>query len=226
MRQILNWLYMRASGGESRPVVYDIDAVCPALRELEQHCPAIRDELLALLPTSENIPKYHELDPGRSHISSAADKAAWRVFLLYAMGIKPEKNRARCPQTSALLDKIPGLFQAFFSILEPGKNVPLHHSPYAGYLRYHLGLAIPTENAPWMRVKDQRVDWKQCEGILFCDYWNHEVFNTCDETRVVLVVDILRPMPWWASALNRFVTAVYIRHIYGRMITKAGKSYG
>ena len=32
--------------------------------------------------------------------------------MLYAMGEKPEANRGKCPETSAVLDSIPNLFQA------------------------------------------------------------------------------------------------------------------
>ena len=47
-----------------------------------------------------------------------------------------------------LVAGIPNLFQAFFSILEPGKSIPAHEGPYCGYLRYHLGLIVPEESPP------------------------------------------------------------------------------
>ena len=67
----------------------------------------------------------------------------WKSVLPDAMGEKPEANRARCPETSALLDRIPGLMQAFFSILDGGKSVPAHQGPYRGYIRYHLAPGRP-----------------------------------------------------------------------------------
>ena len=221
LQQRLNKWFWHGVGGDSRPVVYDIDATFPALRDLEtpDALHAIRDELQGILPQRDDIPCYHEIDPGRPHISTEADGAAcWRVFMLYAMGAKPEENRARCPRTSELLDGIPNLFQAFFSILEPHKSVPAHESPYAGYLRYHLPLLVPTDNPPRMRVKDYWHTWRDGEPLLFCDYWDHEVENQSDQVRVVLIVDLFRPLPPVRDRVNRFVTRTYLRRRYGRKI--------
>ena len=198
------------------PPVYDIADVCPELIRFEKQTDAIRDEVLALMPDRANIPKYHEIDPGRVHISNEADgDASWRVFMLYAMGAKPEENRVRCPVTTALLDETPNLFQAFFSILEPHKSVPPHCGPYAGYLRYHLPLIVPTDKTPQMRVKDYWHTWKEGEGILFDDHLEHEVVNHSDQVRVVLIIDVLRPLPPLRDMVNRFLTRTYFRRAYG-----------
>lgn len=221
LQKLANRWYRRGIGDDQRPVIYDIDAVCPELRNFEEQNDAIRQELLALLPTKCEIPKYHEVDPGRSHISSDADgDASWRVFMLYAMGAKPEANRAQCPLTCRLLDSTPDLFQAFFSILEPHKSVPPHESPYAGYLRYHLPLIVPTDKPPRMRVKDYWHTWKEGEGLLFCDHWEHEVENHSDQIRVVLIIDLFRPMPLVRDLVNRLATRTYLRMAYGRKIAQ------
>lgn len=221
LQQRLNHWFWRGVGGDDRPVTYDIDAVAPALRRFEtpEAIEALRTELAGILPDRDDIPRYHELDPGRLHISNETDgQASWRVAMLYAMGAKPDEYRNRCPQTCRLLDTTPDLFQAFFSILEPRKSVPAHESPYAGYLRYHLPLLVPTDNPPQMRVKDYWHTWQEGEGLLFCDYWNHEVENHSDQVRVVLIVDIFRPMPWLRDRVNRAVTHRYLRRQYGKKI--------
>jgi aspartyl/asparaginyl beta-hydroxylase (cupin superfamily) len=46
-----------------------------------------------------------------------------------------------------------------------------------------------------MRVKDRYHTWREGESLLFDDSWNHEVVNESDGIRVILIVDILRPMP-------------------------------
>jgi len=219
LQELGNRFFIEGAGGDNRPVVYDVDRVCPALRKLDAAFDEIRAELLGILPARTDIPRYHEIDLGRSHLSSDSDgDASWRVFMLYAMGAKPRENRARCPRTAALVDAVPGLFQAFFSILEPHKSIPAHHSPYAGYLRYHLPLIVPTDRPPRMRVKDQWITWREREGILFCDYWDHEVENHSDQLRVVLIVDIYRPMPPLRALVNRLVTRTYLRRAYGKRI--------
>lgn len=215
-----NWLFDFHTGGANRPVFFDLDRTCPALRKLDRGFPAVREELLALLDEKAAIPRYHDLDPMQHGISNtvATDKS-WKVFYLYAMGEKPAANRARCPRTAALLDQVPGLFQAFFSILDGGKSVPAHRGPYRGYIRYHLGLVVPPVNPPSIRVKDQHYTWKEGESVLFDDSWEHEVYNTCEADRVVLIVDIRRPMPLPFAALNRTVESA-MRRIYGKQILK------
>ncbi|MEM9186131.1 MAG: aspartyl/asparaginyl beta-hydroxylase domain-containing protein [Planctomycetota bacterium] len=225
LRKLANRVYYHAAGGDRRPVVYDIDQTRPELRRLEAARGVIREELDAVLPDRSAIPRYHEIDPGRAHISSDAD-TGWRVFLLYAMGLKPADNRARCPRTVEVLDTLPDLFQAFFSILEPGKSVPPHVSPYFGYLRYHLPLIVPAENPPWMQIRDVEHHWREGEGLLFDDDWDHEVHNRSEGVRVVLCVDILRPMPWHADLLNRVVTRTAIRWGYARRMGAKNASFG
>ena len=159
-------------------------------------------------------------DRMQSYISAKGDpEKSWKVFYLYAMGEKPEANRARCPRTSALLDGIPGLFQAFFSILDGGKSVPAHRGPYRGYIRYHLGLLVPEHNPPSIRIKDQHYTWQEGKSVLFDDSWEHEVSNHSDGDRVVLIVDIRRPMPLPFDAVNRLAQRI-MKPVYGRHILK------
>jgi aspartyl/asparaginyl beta-hydroxylase (cupin superfamily) len=214
----VNALFDLHTGGRQRRVFFDIDQTFPELRQIDQKYEAIRGELLAILPEKDNIPRYHELDEGQHDISAKTERD-WKVFMLYAMGEKPEANRAKCPETCQVLDAIPNLFQAFFSILEPGKYVPPHCGPYRGYLRYHLGLKVPKHNQPSIRVKDQRYTWVEGESVLFDDSWEHEVRNDSEEIRVVLIVDVLRPMPYPFMLANRAVTGI-IRRLYARGLAK------
>ena len=116
---------------------------------LDQAFPTIREELLTVLPNKATIPRYHDIDPMQAYISAPGDPdKAWKIFYLYAMGDWPGQGRAACPKTAALLKDIPGLFQAFFSILEAGKAIPVHEGPYRGYLRYHLGMVVPEQDPP------------------------------------------------------------------------------
>jgi aspartate beta-hydroxylase/beta-hydroxylase len=206
------------TGGRRRDVFFDIDETYPDLRLVDAEYPAIREEMLRILPDKDRIPKYHELDAGQTGIS-AETESDWRVFMLYAMGEKPEPNRSKCPRTCAVLDRVPGLFQAFFSILDPAKHVPAHCGPYRGYLRYHLALKVPETKQPRIRIKDQYHTWKQGESVLFDDSWEHEVYNEADDVRVVLIVDVLRPMPQPFASVNRAVTDV-IRRVYGKAVAK------
>jgi aspartyl/asparaginyl beta-hydroxylase (cupin superfamily) len=216
--EAFNWLFDWKTGGRNRPVFFDIDETRPELRLLDRNFPLIRQELLGILPEKATIPRYHDLDRMQTYISNAGDpEKSWKIFYLNAMGEKPESNRAKCPKTAALVDDIPGLFQAFFSILDGGKSVPAHSGPYRGYIRYHLGLVVPEENPPSIRIKDQLYTWKEGESLLFDDSWDHEVYNQAKADRVVLIVDIRRPMPAAFDVINMIVVWA-IRRLYGRAI--------
>ena len=216
----LNRFFDLYTGGSQRPVFFDVEKTRPELLELDRNFPVIREELLALLPQKQSIPRYHELDQVQYNISGQVNPDKdWKVFYLHAMGEWPEGNRDRCPRTCELLAKIPSLFQAFFSILDGGKSVPAHNGPYRGYLRYHLGLVVPEHNPPTIRIKDQYHTWEEGKSILFDDSWNHEVMNKSESDRVVLIVDIRRPMPLVFDGTNRFAQSV-MRMVYGKQILK------
>jgi aspartyl/asparaginyl beta-hydroxylase (cupin superfamily) len=216
----LNRFYDWHIGGARRPIFFDIAQTRPELLELDRNFQVIRAELMEILPEKRAIPRYHELDQMQYNISARVDPDKdWKIYPLNIMGVKPAAFCARCPKTMALLEGIPGLFEAFFSILEGGKSIPAHEGPYRGYLRYHLGLLVPEKNPPSIRLKDQVYTWKEGESVLFDDSWEHEVYNQCAGDRVVLIVDIRRPMPQPFDAVNRLAQSV-MKPIYGRSILK------
>ncbi len=215
----LNKFYDRHVGGARRPVFLDIAATRPELLELDRNYPVIREELLGILPDKRSIPRYHELDEMQYNISARVAPRRTGRSSRWTSWVCGPRRSARCPRTTALLDGIPGLFEAFFSILEGGKSIPAHEGPYRGYLRYHLGLVVPEKNPPSIRLKDQVYTWQEGQSILFDDSWEHEVYNQCDSDRVVLIVDIRRPMPQPYDAVNRMTQAV-MKRVYGRHILK------
>jgi aspartyl/asparaginyl beta-hydroxylase (cupin superfamily) len=201
--KLINYVFLWAANGERRPAFYDIDAVKPDLRILDHNFATIRRELHAVLAEKHSIPRYHEISASETYISGTVDTDKdWRVFMLRSPIGTPRKNQAKCPRTTELINQIPGVVQAFFSILDPGKSIPAHRGVYLGYLRYHLALRVPKNNPPKMRVKDDIHTWEGGMSIVFDDSLEHEVYNKSDETRVVLIVDFLRPMNRPAHALN------------------------
>ncbi|MDP9191868.1 MAG: aspartyl/asparaginyl beta-hydroxylase domain-containing protein [Acidobacteriota bacterium] len=222
---VLNPFYDLYTGGRRRPVLFDIDATCPALRTIDSEWPAIRAELESILPAKARMPRYHELDSDLVYASARYHRDKdWKVFMLECMGIPSERNRARCPRTATALDCVPGLIQAFFSILDPGKAIPAHCGPSRTYLRYQLALRVPRNKPPSIRIADHHHVWEEGKSILFDDSWNHEVYNESDEVRVVLIVDVLRPMPWLPTAVGRGVVAV-AKQIYGKKVIREANRY-
>ena len=220
-----NPFYDLFTGGASRPAFFDIDTTYPSLRAIDRAYEDIRAELDALLPQQNRMPRYHDLDTDLIHSSGRYHRdKRWNVYMLYCYGRLPEHNRALCPKTCAVLDTIPYLNQAFFSILDPGKSIPAHTGPTQAYLRYHLGLRVPTNNPPSIRVRDAHYTWKEGESILFDDSLEHEIRNESDGLRAVLIVDVMRPFPEPVFTWNRVIRKLG-ETLYGPRIVEKADSY-
>ena len=175
----------------------------PWLDALEAGTPTIRKELEAVLQYHDELPNFQDISTDQYQIT---DDDRWKTYFFYGYGFEAEKNVARCPETARLLREIPGMTTAMFSILSPGKHIPAHGGPYKGVLRCHLALIVPEPpGACRIRVGDDIREWVEGETLVFDDTFNHEVWNDTDETRVVLFVDVLRPLPFPESAINRLI---------------------
>ncbi|MGB7273045.1 MAG: aspartyl/asparaginyl beta-hydroxylase domain-containing protein, partial [Geitlerinemataceae cyanobacterium] len=102
--------------------------------DLEANWKIIRRELEEILKYQEKLPNFQDLSPDQARLTQ---DNLWKTYFFYAYGLKAQKNCERGPQTTRLLEKIPGMKTAFFSILLPGKHIPEHRGPYKGLLRYH-----------------------------------------------------------------------------------------
>jgi beta-hydroxylase len=171
--------------------------------ELEANWPLIRRELDAVLRERERLPSFQDISKDQTNITR---DDLWKTFFLYGYGYRIDANCARCPHTARLVSNIPGMFTAFFSILAPGKHIPRHRGPYQGLLRAHLALMVP-EPAERCRIEvgGQTRHWQEGKCLVFDDTYKHQVWNDTDGTRVVLFLDVRRPLAWPGSLLNRIV---------------------
>jgi ornithine lipid ester-linked acyl 2-hydroxylase len=168
---------------------------------LEVNWPVIAAEAQQLLEL--RLPGLHEIADDQ-HTLDQDDK--WKAFFLYGFGVQIAENCARCPMTDALISRIPGLVTAFFSVLEAGKHIPAHRGAFRGIVRYHLGLIVPREiHMCRMRIGEQVHNWREGESILFDDTYEHEVWNDSEDVRVVLFIDVRRPLRFPASVLNHIL---------------------
>ncbi len=175
----------------------------PWIPYLESHWHEIRAELDQVLTYRDDLPLFHEINIDATDIGSKD----WRSFFLYGFGLRSDANCARCPKTAALVESIPGMFTAMFSILAPGAHLPPHTGPWKGVVRYHLGLMvpIPVENCG-IKVGGVTAYWREGESLVFDDTYEHSVWNETGGTRVVLFLDILRPCRVPGSWVNLVVT--------------------
>lgn len=178
----------------------------PWVRPLEDHWREIRAELEAVLVHRDDIPAFHEVTADVADISTDRD---WKTFFFYGYGFRAEANLRRCPATARLLEQVPGLTTAFFSILEPGKHIAPHVGIWKGVLRYHLGLMVPEPaEACGIRVGNEVAHWHEGESLIFDDTYEHSAWNDTAGTRVVLFLDVKRPCRLPGSWINSAVIRI------------------
>jgi aspartyl/asparaginyl beta-hydroxylase (cupin superfamily) len=175
----------------------------PWIAEIEANWTTIRDELERVLEDRDALPNFQDISKDQIEIT---DDDRWKTFFLYGYGFEAKLGVEMCPRTAELMRQIPGMTTAMFSILSPRKHILDHRGPYKGVLRYHLGLVVPQDaESCRIRVGEDIRHWEQGESMIFDDTYNHEVWNDTDETRVVLFVDVLRPLPEPESLINKLI---------------------
>jgi beta-hydroxylase len=175
----------------------------PWIEQVEANWLTIREELEGVLVDREALPNFQDISKDQIEITDDDD---WKTFFLYGYGFKAKLGIEMCPKTAALMRQIPGMTTAMFSILSPRKHILDHRGPYKGVLRYHLGLIVPREAERCrIRVGEDIRHWQEGKSLVFDDTFNHEVWNDTEETRVVLFVDVLRPLPSPWSLVNKLI---------------------
>jgi beta-hydroxylase len=175
--------------------------VLPWIADLEKNWETIRAELDEVLNYRDDLPNFQDISTDQLSIT---DDDGWKTYFFFGYGFRSEANCARCPQTAALLDGIPGLTTAFFSILSPHKRIGEHRGPWRGVLRYHLALKVPEpSSAAGISVGGETAGWVEGSSLLFDDGYEHHAWNDTDGVRVVLFVDVVRPLRPPARQVNK-----------------------
>ncbi len=172
---------------------------------LREHWREIRDEAMHLF--DEGYIRAAEKHNDASFASFF--KAGWKRFYLTWYGAPLSSAQALCPKTVALVQSIPQVKAAMFALLPPGAKLNPHRDPFAGSLRYHLGLATPNAETCRIIVDDQPYVWRDGEDVVFDETYVHWAENRSDTTRVILFCDVERPLHTpLMRAINRNVSRV------------------
>lgn len=205
---LLDWIgrknldYSACGGGE----FFEADAF-PFVATLEHNWTLIRGEVARLM-MRKDLAAFQEAS---ADALTVAQDRGWRTAPLLTYGVRSEGLIAQCPETWRLLQGVPGLVGAMFSVLEPGRFLPPHRGPYNGLLRLHLGLIVPDESEKiGIRVVDKIRPWEEGRALIFDDTLEHEGWNDADQTRVVLLLDFARPLRTPARQLNWLVLHSFI----------------
>ena len=139
---------------------------------IEAEWKTIRAELDDVLGYQDALPNFQDISVDQL---SLTDDDRWKTFFFYGYGFKSEPNCARCPETARIVERIPGMQTAMFSILAPHKRLPPHTGPYKGVLRYHLGLVIPaSDDRVGITVGGQTAHWEEGKSLVFDDTFEHD----------------------------------------------------
>lgn len=172
----------------------------PWAAELERDWRSVRAELDVVMARKRELPNVQDITVDAASIN---DDDRWKVFVFTAYGVRSPRNCARCPETWRLVQRIPGLQTAMFSVFEPGKHTPPHRGPYNGVLRLHLGLVVPEpRERSAIRIDQALQHWEEGRTLIFDDAYEHEAWNHTAQSRVVLFVDFVKPLRFPARALN------------------------
>ena len=141
----------------------------------------------------------------------------WKTYVFYVFGERIDENCHACPRTAEILGSLPDLQNAWFSILAPGYHIPPHRGPTKAVVRCHLGLRIPgAAEECWIRVGNEVRHWVQGKCLCFDDTFEHEVRNTTTEARVVLFLDLDRPLDRIAAPCRDALLALLRASAYVR----------
>ena len=197
-----NLAYSACGGGE----FFDPDDFA-FVETLEHNWTLIRGEVARLMMRGD-LAAFQEIS---ADALTVALDCGWRTAPLVSYRLRSEALIAQCPETWRLLQGVPGLVGAMFSVLEPGRFLPPHRGPYNGLLRLHLGLIVPDEaEKVGIRVVDKIRAWEEGRALIFDDTLEHEAWNDTDQTRVVLLIDFARPLRMPARLLNALVLRSFI----------------
>lgn len=208
----------------------DFQSDYPELKQLDRHFSDIQHECLRLLVIKEHLIDAGAL--GGQYTRGGIYTADWKTFVLKWGNRFVDENCDLCPKTHEHLTAVPGIFNAFFSVLDANQYIKPHQGYYKGFIRYHLGVVIPSDNKDntcHIRINDDIADnkaarnsnyadnkvrldeggavyyWKNGESVLFDDTFLHDATNDSDEVRVVLYMDIVRKMPFYMHWISTIV---------------------
>lgn len=185
----------------------------PELKILQENWQVIRDEAINL--------------NNEAHIKASTDlddlgfnsffRTGWKRFYLKWYGANLKSAEQLCPKTLQLLNQLPSVKGAMFTMLPPGSRLGKHRDPYAGSLRYHLGLVTPNSDDCYISVDGQNYSWRDGEAVMFDETYIHHAENKTDQNRIILFLDVKRPVNFF---LVDFINEVFSRVVVAASATK------
>ncbi len=221
----INVLFYAFSKVPTTPYV-SVDAF-PDLKVLHDNWELIRDEAL-LLNDKGAIKASDDLDDIGFN---SFFKTGWTRFYLKWYGSSLTSASDLCPKTTAMVEAIPSVKGAMFAMLPPGARLVKHRDPFAGSLRYHMGLQTPNDDACFIDVDGTKYSWRDGEVVMFDETYIHYAENQTDQNRIILFLDIKRPVTfapidWLNTAFSNVVmSASATKNVEGDKVGGLNKAF-
>ncbi|MDP8985866.1 MAG: aspartyl/asparaginyl beta-hydroxylase domain-containing protein [Pseudomonadota bacterium] len=187
----------------------------PWIDRFESEAPAIRDELLSLLPSGTGRePVFGNAALEAEHLRGLDRPPTWNGYYFYRHGERRDENCDRCRRTAAALEALPLCKvrehgpEVLFSVFTPGTHLLPHRGVTNTRVVGHLPLMVPEDCALVVGGEEHR--WREGKVVVFDDTYEHEAWNRSAKTRVVLIFDLWNP---YLSEAERSALAIIIGDI-------------
>jgi beta-hydroxylase len=178
----------------------------PELAPLQANWETIRDEARKLYEGG-----HIQISKGYNDLAfNTFFKRGWKRFYLKWYGDFFPSATDLCPKTVELVRSIPTVNAALFAMM-PGKSkLGEHRDPFAGSLRYHLGLMTPNSDDCRIYIDGTPCSWRDGQAIMFDETYIHSVNNDTEQNRIILFCDVTRPI---RNPIFRAINQFTIDHI-------------
>ena len=184
----------------------------PELKLLTENWKIFKEEALELSEKNKIMSANNNDDIGFNSFF----KYGWKRFYLKWYDAKHPSAEILCPESVKILKSIPNIKAAMFAKLPPGGKLNPHRDPYAGSLRYHLGLHTPNSDDCFILVDGEKYSWRDGEAVLFDETYIHQAKNKSQKDRIILFCDIQRP--------TKIKLVAYINEFFSKYIMSAASS--
>ena len=190
----------------------------PWYDELTNNIPAIREKTLELLKEKAGDLKTY-------FNTGIVEGGGWdaRGFLSWGRVDKLMESE-KGKEVFAFFKDIPGIVLLSVSVLKPHTHVKAHNGDTDGTYRLHIPIYIPT-GLPECGLRVGGIDkaWEDDKITVFSDANMHEAWNQAEQTRIVLIADVVREdLLNQKDAVCVNVVALLLMHkIYSKFSSKA-----
>jgi beta-hydroxylase len=199
----------------------------PELELLRSNWQVIREEALQLFKDGHirAAAKFNDIG------FNSFFRTGWKRFYLKWYGDFLPSATHLCPKTVQLVNRVPSVNAAMFALLPPGGRLNKHRDPFAGSLRYHLGLSTPNSSECRIFVDGQMYYWRDGEDVMFDETYIHSAENNTSQPRIILFCDVQRPLSnRFARLLNstlghRFIKAGATQNVAGEPVSLLNRLY-